>query len=220
MLASISALSQSCAVALSPSQQVKYGGIGFYGGVPSHEVRTSQRKVKDGKCSPIVCESASSTRSLEGTNTMWLQKTIQLPAFNRGCHIITSHIVRSVPEISQFQIGIANIFIMHTSASLTINENASSDVPLDMEDSLNRIAPEGNMYRHLDEGLDDMPAHVKSSLMGCSLTVPVCNGRFYLGTWQGIWLNEHRNYGGSRRICVTIQGQSRSDGRNYGPPAV
>ncbi|XP_057867353.1 uncharacterized protein LOC131074686 isoform X5 [Cryptomeria japonica] len=105
--------------------------------------------------------------------------------------------------------------VMHTSASLTINENASSDVPLDMEDTLNRIVPEGNHYRHLDEGYDDMPAHVKASMMGCSLVIPVRAGRFHLGIWQGIWLNEHRNYGGPRRICITLQGTRRADGRKY-----
>eukprot|EP00245_Coleochaete_scutata_P017961 TRINITY_DN908_c0_g1_i3.p1 TRINITY_DN908_c0_g1~~TRINITY_DN908_c0_g1_i3.p1 ORF type:complete len:122 (-),score=21.61 TRINITY_DN908_c0_g1_i3:80-445(-) len=120
-----------------------------------------------------------------------------------------------MPELSQFQIGIAHIFLMHTSASLTINENASPDVPLDMEDALNKLVPEGNHYRHLDEGYDDMPAHVKSSLMGCSLTVPVNNGRLALGTWQGVYLNEHRNYGGSRQLLVTVQGQRRTDGRSY-----
>ncbi|CAI5948511.1 unnamed protein product [Closterium sp. NIES-64] len=147
--------------------------------------------------------------------TVWVQKTIELPPYKRGCHIITSQIMRAVPEISEFRVGIANIFVLHTSASLTINENASPDVPLDMEDALNRIAPEGNHYRHLDEGYDDMPAHVKSSLMGCSLTVPIMSGRFKLGTWQGIYLNEHRNYGGARQLCITIQGEKRTDGRVY-----
>ncbi|KAH7420562.1 hypothetical protein KP509_13G012500 [Ceratopteris richardii] len=109
----------------------------------------------------------------------------------------------------------ANLFVMHTSASLTINENASPDVPLDMEDALNRMVPEGHQYRHLDEGLDDMPAHVKSSMMGCSLTIPIRGGRFCLGIWQGIWLNEHRDYGGPRKICITLQGKPRSDGRLY-----
>lgn len=147
--------------------------------------------------------------------TEWLQRTIELPPFRRGCHIITSHIRKAVPELGEFQVGIAHIFVMHTSASLTINENASPDVPLDMEDSLNRLAPEGPNYRHLDEGYDDMPAHVKASLMGSSLTVPIKAGRLNLGTWQGIWLNEHRNHGGSRSVCVTIQGQKRADGRSY-----
>jgi secondary thiamine-phosphate synthase enzyme len=146
---------------------------------------------------------------------VWVQKTFELPAFKRGCHIITKHIYKAVPEVSEFRVGIAHIFVLHTSASLTINENASSDVPLDMEDALNRIVPEGNHYRHLDEGYDDMPAHVKASMMGSSLTIPITAGRFKLGIWQGIWLNEHRNYGGSRSICITIQGEKRADGRSF-----
>uniref|UniRef100_A0A7R9YS02 Secondary thiamine-phosphate synthase enzyme n=1 Tax=Chlamydomonas euryale TaxID=1486919 RepID=A0A7R9YS02_9CHLO len=150
--------------------------------------------------------------------TEWLQRTIDLPAYKRGCHVITKKVYEALPELSQFEVGLANIFILHTSASLTINENASPDVPLDLNDALDRIAPEGNMYRHLDEGPDDMPAHVKSSLMGPSLTVPVSGGRFALGTWQGIYLNEHRNYGGSRRVTVTIQGTKRTDGRSYPSP--
>eukprot|EP00877_Chromochloris_zofingiensis_P005112 jgi/Chrzof1/14601/Cz09g09020.t1 len=124
----------------------------------------------------------------------WLQKTITLPQHKRGCHVITRKIYDALPEIGQYEIGLANLFIQHTSASLTINENASPDVPLDLNDSLDRIVPEGNQYRHLDEGYDDMPAHVKSSLMGASLTLPISRGRFALGTWQGIYLNEHRNY--------------------------
>lgn len=147
--------------------------------------------------------------------TEWFQKTIELPPFRRGCHIITNHVRKAVPELAEFQVGIAHIFVLHTSASLTINENASPDVPLDMEDSLNKLAPEGPNYRHLDEGYDDMPAHVKASLMGSSLTVPVTAGRLHLGTWQGIWLNEHRNHGGARSLCITIQGQKRADGRSY-----
>ncbi|CAG9465747.1 unnamed protein product [Pedinophyceae sp. YPF-701] len=136
----------------------------------------------------------------------WFQKTIRLQPYSRGCHVITREILKEVPELAQLEMGMANFWILHTSASLTINENASPDVPLDMEDALNRIAPEGNMYRHLDEGYDDMPAHVKSSLMGCSLDVPIRKGTLALGTWQGIYLNEHRNYGGARQIVVTLNG--------------
>ncbi|CAI5531829.1 unnamed protein product [Closterium sp. Naga37s-1] len=164
--------------------------------------------------SPSASSASQSTAAAEAAGkTVWFQKTIELPPYKRGCHIITSHIMRAVPEIAEFRVGIANIFVLHTSASLTINENASPDVPLDMEDALNRIAPEGNHYRHLDEGYDDMPAHVKSSLMGCSLTIPIMSGRFKLGTWQGIYLNEHRNYGGARQLCITIQEEKRADGR-------
>lgn len=141
------------------------------------------------------------------TSTEWFQKTIRLPPLKRGCHIITQHVTKNVPELQQYKVGIAHLFLLHTSASLTINENYSPDVPLDMEDSLNRIVPEGRHYRHLDEGLDDMPAHVKASLMGSSLTLPITSGKFNLGTWQGIWLNEHRNDGGARSMCITIQGQ-------------
>ncbi|EIE23505.1 UPF0047-domain-containing protein [Coccomyxa subellipsoidea C-169] len=148
--------------------------------------------------------------------TEWFQKTVTLPAMSRGCHVITWHIMQQVPELSSFEVGMANFFIQHTSASLTINENASPDVPLDLNDALDKIVPEGHHYRHLDEGLDDMPAHVKSSLMGPSLSIPVQQGRLGLGTWQGLYLNEHRNYGGSRSIVVTIQGQKRPDGRKYG----
>ncbi|KAK9824674.1 hypothetical protein WJX72_012275 [[Myrmecia] bisecta] len=148
--------------------------------------------------------------------TEWFQKTIALPAYRRGCHVVTRKILEQLPELADFEVGMANLFIQHTSASLTINENASPDVPLDLNDSLDRIAPEGHHYRHLDEGLDDMPAHVKSSLMGASLSLPVRQGGFALGTWQGIYLNEHRNYGGSRSLVITIQGQKRSDGRAYG----
>ncbi|CAI7827424.1 unnamed protein product [Closterium sp. NIES-53] len=175
-----------------------------------------------GSSFPPASSAASASSASQATaaaeaagTTVWFQKTIELPPYKRGCHIITSQIMRAVPEIAEFRVGIANIFVLHTSASLTINENASPDVPLDMEDALNRIAPEGNHYRHLDEGYDDMPAHVKSSLMGCSLTVPIMSGRFKLGTWQGIYINEHRNYGGARQLCVTIQGEKRADGRVY-----
>lgn len=150
-------------------------------------------------------------------STEWFQKIISIPAKRRGCHIITRNLLQELPEIAEYEIGMANLFVMHTSASLTINENASSDVPLDLNDSLDRIAPEGSQYRHDDEGPDDMPAHVKSSLMGASLNLPVRHGQFAMGTWQGLYLNEHRNHGGSRKVCVTIQGQKRKDGRKFQP---
>jgi secondary thiamine-phosphate synthase enzyme len=114
------------------------------------------------------------------------------------------------------KVGLANLFILHTSASLTINENASPDVLLDLNDALDRIAPEGRHYRHDDEGPDDMPAHVKASLMGASLTIPISKGALALGTWQGVYLNEHRNAGGPRQVMVTLQGCKRADGRSYG----
>ncbi|GMH36971.1 hypothetical protein BSKO_04844 [Bryopsis sp. KO-2023] len=162
------------------------------------------RPIKSRKTN-VACNSAATTLTSE-----WAQKSISLPAFKRGCHVVTRHFVDEVPEIKDFQVGLANLFIMHTSASLTINENASPDVPLDLNDTLDRMVPEGNVYRHLDEGYDDMPAHVKSSLMGPSLTIPINGGRLALGTWQGIYLNEHRNYGGSRTVVVTIQGRKKN----------
>ena len=117
-------------------------------------------------------------RARAGGVPLWSQKVVRLPAKPRGCHVVTRELVKELQqELEQYQVGLANFFIMHTSASLTINENASPDVPLDLNDALDRIAPEGNHYRHSDEGPDDMPAHVKSSLMGQSLTVPVGNGR-------------------------------------------
>ncbi|KAL3685306.1 hypothetical protein R1sor_003328 [Riccia sorocarpa] len=179
----------------------------------SFKSRTSRKETRLGRSGFVTrCETGSGTVSAVRP-TEWVQKQFELPGFSRGCHIITRGIISAVPEIKEFDVGIAHIFVLHTSCSLTINENASPDVPLDMEDALNRIVPEGRNYRHLDEGLDDMPAHVKASMMGSSLTIPIRGGRLNLGMWQGIWLNEHRNYGGPRTICVTIQGQKRADGR-------
>lgn len=138
----------------------------------------------------------------------WFQNEIHLPAFPRGFHLITSEVVSGLPEIKQVQSGLLHVFIKHTSASLSINENADSDVLLDMESSLNAIAPEDFPYRHTCEGPDDMPAHVKASLMGSSVTIPVQNGQLCLGTWQGIFLCEHRNHGGNRRLMLTLQGDA------------
>ncbi len=139
---------------------------------------------------------------------MYYQKEITLKPRSRGFHIITREIVTQLPELSKIKIGIANIFIKHTSASLTINENVSADVLEDMETYLNKTVPE-NMpyYKHIYEGADDMPAHIKSSLLGASLTIPIKDGRLNLGTWQGIYLGEHRDYGGARKIVVTLMGE-------------
>jgi len=139
---------------------------------------------------------------------MWLQKKITLKSKNRGFHLVTDEIIEHVPEISELKIGLANIFIQHTSASITLNENASADVRSDMEKHFNKMVPENApYYDHTLEGADDMPAHIKSSLLGPSLTIPIKNGRLELGTWQGIYLCEHRDYGGARQIIVTIQGE-------------
>lgn len=137
----------------------------------------------------------------------WLQKEIRLPAMSRGFHLVTDHIVRELPELKQYQIGIAHLFIKHTSASISINENADPDVPHDLEMAFNNIASEDFPYIHTMEGPDDMPAHVKSSMIGSALSIPISNGSLNLGTWQGIYLCEHRNRGGSRKLVVTIHGQ-------------
>lgn len=137
----------------------------------------------------------------------WIQKQIRLPALRRGFHLVTREVLSEVPELSQIEVGLMHVFIMHTSASLSINENADPDVPVDLEMSFNKIAPESFPYIHTCEGPDDMPAHVKASMIGNSLTIPISGGRLCLGTWQGIYLCEHRNHGGSRRLVVTIQGE-------------
>ena len=139
---------------------------------------------------------------------MWFQKEITLKARSRGFHVITHEIESQMPELRKVKVGIANIFIKHTSASLTINENVSPDVLGDMEAHFNKMVPE-NMpyYRHVFEGADDMPAHIKSSLLGPSLTIPIKDGELNLGTWQGVYLCEHRDYGGSRKIVVTLMGE-------------
>lgn len=135
------------------------------------------------------------------------QKEIYLKSRSRGFHLVTSEIIQQIPELKSFVSGIANIFIKHTSASLTINENADPDVRKDMQSFTDRLVPENVPYFvHTTEGPDDMPAHIKSSLFGSGLNIPVTNGSFNLGTWQGIYLCEHRNHGGSRKIVVTIIG--------------
>jgi len=139
---------------------------------------------------------------------MWLQKQILLKPRTRGFHLISSEILRELPELKNISTGLMHIFIQHTSASLTINENADPTVREDFENHFNRAVPENHpSYRHRDEGPDDLPAHIKTSLLGNSLNIPVTSGRLNLGTWQGVYLCEHRNHGGSRRIVVTIQGE-------------
>lgn len=139
---------------------------------------------------------------------MTFQKEITLKPYKRGFYIITNEIITKVPEIEKIKTGVANIFIKHTSASLTINENVSSDVLRDMERHFNKIIPEdAPYYEHIYEGSDDMPAHIKSSILGQSLSIPITGGRLNLGTWQGIILGEHRNYGGSRKIVITLIGE-------------
>jgi len=139
---------------------------------------------------------------------MWFQKEIRLKARVRGFHLITEEIFQQLPELKEVSAGMVNVFIKHTSASLTINENADPTVRQDFESFFNQSVPEDEpYYKHTDEGSDDLPSHLKSSILGCSLNIPVTNGRLNLGIWQGIYLCEHRNHGGSRELVVTLQGE-------------
>ena len=138
-----------------------------------------------------------------------VQKAISLPPMPRGCHLVTELILDNLPELRQFKSGLLTLFIQHTSASITINENCCPDVRTDLDSWMDKVAPEGRQWEHSSEGPDDMPAHVKSSLMGVSLNIPVTDGALNMGTWQGIYLNEHRNSGGSRRLVLTITGEKK-----------
>lgn len=135
------------------------------------------------------------------------QKEIALSSFPRGFHIITRKILEAIPEIKEVQAGLLHVFIKHTSAGLSLNENADPTVRRDFEKYFNKLVPENEPYfEHTMEGPDDMPAHIKSALVGSSVTLPVTDGELNLGTWQGIYLCEFRNYGGSRRIVITLTG--------------
>ena len=139
---------------------------------------------------------------------MWFQKEILIKPKVRGFHLVTDEILSQIPEIKKIKTGLVNIFIRHTSASLTLNENYDPDVRLDMEKYFNRAVKENEpYYTHTSEGTDDMPAHIKSTLIGASLTMPVTNGELNIGTWQGIYLCEHRNHAGSRKIVITLYGE-------------
>ena len=137
----------------------------------------------------------------------FFQHEITLPAVRRGFHLITRQITSAIPEISQIERGQLHLFIKHTSASLTINENADPTVRVDFESHFNKTVPENApYYQHDAEGPDDMPAHIKSSLLGCSVLIPITGGKLNLGTWQGIYLCEHRDHGGSRSVVLTAYG--------------
>lgn len=137
----------------------------------------------------------------------FIQKEIRLQSFSRGYHLITSQVLKEIPEISQIKIGQLQVFLKHTSASLTINENADPTVRLDFENHINKMVPENQpYYKHTFEGSDDMPAHIKASLMGVSVQIPITNGKLNLGIWQGIYLCEHRNRADGRELILTAFG--------------
>ena len=158
-------------------------------------------------CPPASCTTAIQP---EAGKMSWSQKTFTLPSKSRGSYLVTDHVVKELPEIRAYKVGLLNLFIQHTSCALSLNENFDQDVRADMSDALDRIAPEdrkGDLYRHADEGLDDMPAHIKSALIGASITVPISNGKLNTGTWQGIWYLEFRASKHARKVVATIQGE-------------
>ena len=142
---------------------------------------------------------------------MWKQTEIRLKPRPRGFHLVTDEIESQLPELRTIAVGLLHLFLQHTSASLSLNENADPTVRGDFERWFNQAVPDGAAcFRHVDEGGDDMPAHIKSSLLGCELTLPIQHGRLRLGTWQGIYLGEHRDHGGPRRIIATLNGEPRA----------
>jgi len=138
----------------------------------------------------------------------WLQHHLRLAPRRRGFHLITPDIEAALPELDRLRVGLLHVFLQHTSASLCINENADPDVPRDLELAFNEIAREDFAYAHTLEGPDDMPAHVKAAMIGAAVTVPIAAGRLCLGTWQGIYLCEHRDRGGPRRLVLTAHGET------------
>lgn len=139
---------------------------------------------------------------------MWIQKEFKLKARPRGFHLVTDEVLSALPELANIRCGLLHLLLKHTSASLTLNENADMTVRQDFESFFNKAVPEDEpYYRHNYEGSDDLPAHLKSSILGATLTIPITNGRLNLGIWQGIYLCEHRNHGGNRSLVATIQGE-------------
>jgi secondary thiamine-phosphate synthase enzyme len=142
---------------------------------------------------------------------MWVQREITLEPRPRGFHLVTREVQRALPELAELEVGLCHLFIRHTSASLTLNENASPDVRRDFAAWFDDAVPERFAWEHSLEGPDDMPAHIKASLLGPSLSLPVARGRLALGTWQGVYLCEHRDRGGARELLATLWGQSRAE---------
>lgn len=191
-------------------------GSSILGNARSHSTNSDDSRL----CSVAdnTQESNIMSKQQGGGQPVWFQHEMSITAPSRGCHLITRDIEKKIgSDLKQIKVGLANIFIQHTSASLTINENADPSVRTDMETALNRLVPASwnrdGTFTHTMEGDDDMPGHVKSSLMGPSVNIPIRNGRLALGTWQGIYLNEHRDQGGwggghTRNLVVTLQGQT------------
>ncbi|OIW33906.1 UPF0047-domain-containing protein, partial [Coniochaeta ligniaria NRRL 30616] len=157
-------------------------------------------------------QAISTSTSTSSPTTMWVQRQFSLPPKSRGSYLVTDHVLKELPEIRNFKVGLLNLFIQHTSCALSMNENWDEDVRTDMSDALDRIAPDFGpkgeaLYRHDAEGNDDMPAHIKSSLMGVSVTIPIKDGKLATGTWQGIWYLEFRTSKHARRVMATIQGE-------------
>lgn len=147
---------------------------------------------------------------IQSNNMAWFQKTFTLPPKSRGSYLITDTVVKELPEIKNYKVGILHLFVQHTSCGLSMNENWDSEVREDMTDALERIVPydkKGDLYRHAAEGEDDMPAHIKSALVGSSVTIPISNGKLNTGTWQGIWYLEFRAHKHARKLVATIQGE-------------
>ena len=142
---------------------------------------------------------------------MWIQKEITIEKKQKGFHLITDQLINQLPEMNKIYIGLLNVFILHTSASITLNENMDSSVRYDFESFFNRLVPENqNYFTHVYEGPDDMPAHLKSSILGSSIIIPISNGSLKLGTWQGIYLCEHREHASARNIVLTIHGKKKN----------
>lgn len=139
---------------------------------------------------------------------MWLQRRLTISAKTRGFHLVTAELEAQLPELRQIKQGLCHLLLQHTSASLSLNENADPSVRSDLEAYINRLVPENAAYfEHIYEGADDMPAHIKASLLGCQLSLPISHGQLALGTWQGIYLGEHRNYAGERHILASLHGE-------------
>jgi secondary thiamine-phosphate synthase enzyme len=150
---------------------------------------------------------------------MWVQRRISLRPRRRGIHLVTREVAEALPELAELEVGIAHLFIQHTSASLALNENASPDVRTDLEAWLDHVVPDATPYfRHTMEGPDDMPSHVKAVIVGESLTLPIAQGRLALGTWQGVYLCEHRDSGGSRSLVATLLGEARGNAAGFTAP--